>query len=208
MVRRASRAPSVPTDRWWRRVGRFGETEPPDPSPPRWPTRAGKVPRMARPLDIGVGSGCREAWVSTLGRSSVAGVATGGIVVAVALAACGARGSWVAASAFPTGSLALGHPALRGEAVASTGVVQSRVPDMSRVVAGELLVTIREPGATRSSPAAGRTTRADCDRAEAIRRTRDVHRAARPCRRTGATPGRRRRRCPGPTSGHGEGPLR
>lgn len=65
-------------------------------------------------------------------------------MLALALAAVGAAGPRAAASDFPADSLALGHPALRGEAIVSAGVVESQVPAVSRAVADELLVTLRE----------------------------------------------------------------
>ena len=47
------------------------------------------------------------------------------------------------ASQFPSRSLALGHPELESEATAADGVIASRVPVESGVVADELLVTVR-----------------------------------------------------------------
>lgn len=65
------------------------------------------------------------------------------IVLVVVSAVWAAAGSVAAASDFPRGSLALGHPAVRREAVASDGVVGSRVPPVARAAAGELLVRVR-----------------------------------------------------------------
>jgi subtilisin family serine protease len=47
-----------------------------------------------------------------------------------------------AATEFPTGSLALGHPALESEGFAVGGIVSSHVPAVAHTAANELLVTV------------------------------------------------------------------
>jgi thermitase len=81
----------------------------------------------------------RPAWrgLAVLRRVSVVGIAAFAAAAPVTASATKAG----SAANFPIGSLALGHPALFSEDVASGGLVASRVPVAARVAADELLVT-------------------------------------------------------------------
>jgi len=57
-----------------------------------------------------------------------------------------------AATEFPTGSLALGHPALESEGFAVGGIVSSHVPAVAHTAANELLVTVAPNAKATDAP--------------------------------------------------------